>query len=338
MKLILYGAGAAGRYTLAHQRENVLAFADNDAAKWGDRVDGMLVVSPAAARMAFPDATWVATCISAPAREIREDIRKMGVHTAPLYQVLPCHHNLPRAGILSEMVDMAADEKSVEFLVDQWRFRANPDYDEQIPAEDCADIYFPSFITHREDEHFVDCGAADGDTIQSFTRHWERWSAITAFEPDDRNREKIHTSGIAVFSDAISDHDGVERFVSSGDYSSHLGDGMDSVTCFKLDHLLLEPPPTYVKMDIEGAEMAALWGARQVIADHSPVLAICAYHKSEDLWQIPLLIHALNPDYKLFFRRYAEGAWEIVWYAVPPSRIAPRVPLTHESYSENHSG
>jgi hypothetical protein len=51
------------------------------------------------------------------------------------------------------------------------------------------------------------------------------------------------------------------------------------------------------------------------------VLAICAYHASDHLWQIPLLIHALNPSYKIFLRRYAEGAWELVYYAVPPDRV-----------------
>ena len=74
-------------------------------------------------------------------------------------------------------------------------------------------------------------------------------------------------------------------------------------------------------MDIEGAELEALWGARKLLKQHSPVLAICAYHTSDHLWQIPLLIHAINPTYKLFFRRYAEGAFELVWYAVPPERV-----------------
>ena len=97
-------------------------------------------------------------------------------------------------------------------------------------------------------------------------------------------------------------------------------------------------PPTYIKMDIEGAELEALWGARRILKEHSPVLAICAYHTSDHLWQIPLLIHAIQPDYKLYLRRYAEGAFELVWYAVPPDRVKSRIPLAHESYSDNHEG
>ena len=79
--------------------------------------------------------------------------------------------------------------------------------------------------------------------------------------------------------------------------------------------------PTYIKMDIEGAELEALWGARRILKEHSPVLAICAYHTSDHLWQIPFLIHAIQPDYKLYLRRYAEGAFELVWYAVPVDRV-----------------
>ena len=36
---------------------------------------------------------------------------------------------------------------------------------------------------------------------------------------------------------------------------------------------------------------------------------------------ISLLIHALQPEYKLYFRRYAEGTFELCWYAVPPERM-----------------
>jgi hypothetical protein len=76
-----------------------------------------------------------------------------------------------------------------------------------------------------------------------------------------------------------------------------------------------------MKFDIEGAEIEALRGARKILTADSPVLAVCAYHKSEHLYEIPLLIHAIQPDYRLFLRRYAEGAFELVWYAVPPNRL-----------------
>jgi hypothetical protein len=73
-------------------------------------------------------------------------------------------------------------------------------------------------------------------------------------------------------------------------------------------------------MDIEGAELQALRGAARLIRDHQPVLAVCAYHYNEHLWQLPMLMQELWPGYRIVLRRYAEQCWETVYYAVPPER------------------
>lgn len=72
----------------------------------------------------------------------------------------------------------------------------------------------------------------------------------------------------------------------------------------------------YIKMDVEGSEMAALEGASQTIRDLKPKLAISAYHKPEDLWEIPEKILSLNPGYRLFFDHHSPTQWESVYYAL----------------------
>ncbi len=120
----------------------------------------------------------------------------------------------------------------------------------------------------------------------------------------------------------MSDFDGEMSFTATGDYSAHLGGHGKKVMVHKLDSAIdASFAPMYIKMDIEGSELEALWGAREIIRKHSPVLAIFSYHHADHLWQIALLIHAINPDLKLFLRRYAEGTWELVWYAVPVERV-----------------
>ena len=118
-------------------------------------------------------------------------------------------------------------------------------------------------------------------------------------------------------SGVISNRNGAVQVPGVGDSA------MDApkVKCISFQHALYGHPWDAVKMDIEGSELEALWGARRILKEHSPVLAVCAYHTSDHLWQIPLLIHAIQPDYRLFLRRYAEGAFELVWYAVPPERV-----------------
>ena len=88
-----------------------------------------------------------------------------------------------------------------------------------------------------------------------------------------------------------------------------------------LDELARGVAPTYIKMDIEGAEVEALVGARTLISTWHPLLAICLYHRQSDLWRIPLLIHSLYPGYSHFLRAHEPDGWQTVGYFVPPGRL-----------------
>ena len=73
---------------------------------------------------------------------------------------------------------------------------------------------------------------------------------------------------------------------------------------------------SFIKMDIEGAELDALEGGRKIIGSYLPKLAICIYHKPEDLWKIPLFIKNNWNDYKIYIRHHTELMTETVCYAV----------------------
>jgi FkbM family methyltransferase len=111
-----------------------------------------------------------------------------------------------------------------------------------------------------------------------------------------------------------ADGDDASRVLTSG-----TGDVVE-VEAVALDNFLGEPAPTYLKMDIEGSEMDALAGASRIIREQGPLLAICVYHKQDDLWKIPLLIHSLNPEYRFFLRPHKLEVWDLVCYAVPKAR------------------
>jgi hypothetical protein len=74
-------------------------------------------------------------------------------------------------------------------------------------------------------------------------------------------------------------------------------------------------------MDIEGAEYDALRGGVNVIRRDRPILAICVYHTQSDIWRIPLLVHSMVPEYKLYLRAYEGDGFQTVMYAVPSERI-----------------
>jgi hypothetical protein len=95
--------------------------------------------------------------------------------------------------------------------------------------------------------------------------------------------------------------------------------GDTTVTAVALDDVLIEWRPTLIKMDIEGAEIEALAGARRVIAEARAALAVCVYHKPDHLWRIPLLLsHSeTTSDYRYYLRVHGFNGFDAVLYALP---------------------
>lgn len=83
-----------------------------------------------------------------------------------------------------------------------------------------------------------------------------------------------------------------------------------------IDNVLAGGKVTFIKMDIEGTELASLKGAAKTIRKYKPKLAICIYHKKEDLWEIQDYISRLVPEYKFYMRAYEDTATELVLYAI----------------------
>ena len=115
---------------------------------------------------------------------------------------------------------------------------------------------------------------------------------------------------------ALSDHAGTLSFAAEGQLSSaSASDGAVNVPCGRLDDLLAGVAPTFLKLDIEGAELEALKGAAGILAQHRPRLAICSYHRQAHLWQLPLCLQELRPKSTLHLRSHGTEGWELVLYA-----------------------
>ena len=79
----------------------------------------------------------------------------------------------------------------------------------------------------------------------------------------------------------------------------------------------------FLKLDIEGAEIQALEGARQTIIKSRPQMALCIYHKKEHLYQIPLMINDWVKGYRFHLGHYSDTFWETVFYAIPEEIVSP---------------
>ena len=80
---------------------------------------------------------------------------------------------------------------------------------------------------------------------------------------------------------------------------------------------LLSDGIDFIKLDIEGAELDAIKGAKNTIKYYTPILAICIYHKANDWYRIPQKVLEINKNYKIYIRHYMEGIFETVMYFIP---------------------
>ena len=84
-----------------------------------------------------------------------------------------------------------------------------------------------------------------------------------------------------------------------------------------LDDILINQSIDFIKMDIEGAELLALAGAKKSIEKNRPILAISYYHKPDDIWKIPLWLSEHCDNYKFYLRQHHYNSFDSVLYAVP---------------------
>jgi FkbM family methyltransferase len=184
--------------------------------------------------------------------------------------------------------------------------------------------YFSEPITLTEHESFVDCGAYDGDTIESLLKHTQgKYDHIFAFEPDDKNYKKLKeyigrkcVERIEMFKLGCWSTKDVLKFSAADIRTSVSADGEISAPVNSIDIVVKNHPVTYIKMDIEGAELEALHGAAKTIKANHPKLAICAYHKPEDIITLPQYIKSLEGSYKLYLRHHQFVSWDMVLYAI----------------------
>jgi FkbM family methyltransferase len=173
-----------------------------------------------------------------------------------------------------------------------------------------------------ENEVYIDCGCYDELTIRNFIRFCKgRYKKIYGLEPNPEQYELIKR-GLADIKElyllkkgAWSDST-VLQFTEQ-DICSHISDeGSTRIETVSIDEIAENDRVTFIKMDIEGAELQALKGARKTIQRHKPRLAVSIYHKPEDIIEIPNYIQSLVPEYSFYIRHHHFFHAETVLYAL----------------------
>lgn len=206
--------------------------------------------------------------------------------------------------------------KDIEFVI--------PPYN--VLAGFYGNQYFDVF-TPDVQEVVIDAGAFNGETEKEILE-WggDKVKKIYAFELDPQNAEACKRTYERIGGDKIvfinkgTGSKSEEIFIDSGlsgTAGSCIGKGNRKAIITTIDDELRnrEDRVTYIKMDVEGAELESLIGAKEIICQDKPKLAICIYHKYEDPYVIPKYLLSLVPEYKFVVRHYCSWSWETVLYA-----------------------
>jgi len=183
-------------------------------------------------------------------------------------------------------------------------------------AEQARDIYSVPEVHIQTGDVVLDCGA----NIGVFTRQALNKGAakVIAIEPAPENLEclrrnfaaEIAAGKVVVYPKGVWDKDDqltlhVDPHNSAADSflikreGSHDEVKLPLTTIDKLVNELQLEKVSFIKMDIEGAEVRALHGGRQTIARFHPRLALSAYHDVADPVEVPKAVREAWNGYRM---------------------------------------
>ena len=335
--IVIFTAGAAGRNAcraLSAHGVKTTCFADNSNEKLGETtVDEVVfeVIGFQDTISRYPDAY-----IIIPPRNylsvITEQLVAAGYSREKLialdFDVL--NYNLSDKAC-ERVYSLFSDERSRIIFNERLNYLRTGDISYLGKVRDRNQMYFDSdIISLSSSETVIDGGGYNGDTFSEFVKIVKTFKHYYLFEPDLENMNAAKNNLSALNNDFIfssanlsfvpmglwSQRD-ILSFSNAGLSGSRLAEyGETQIDVTSIDEVLSETAATFIKMDIEGAEIQALKGASMTIAKYKPKLAICAYHKVGDFIDIPLLIHEFNQEYRLFLRHYSTDRTDTVCYAV----------------------
>lgn len=214
-----------------------------------------------------------------------------------------------------------ADSESKKVYLDILNFKVSGKIAYLLSSfADKREIY-SRILKLNDRENIIDLGAYDGDTIREFLQASNgRYDYISALEPNEKNFKKLlknteDMENISCLNMGAWNKKDTLIFSNKQGRNARLSSEGMGIKVIDIDSL--ELPASFIKMDIEGSELKALEGAEKTIKKYAPKLYVCAYHRNEDLFTLPIKILELNPDYKIYFRhsKYIP-AWESNFYCV----------------------
>ncbi len=334
-EVIIFGASGNGIFVHEALKQcgvKIKCFTDNDSAKWKTSVNGSRVIPPQELPAVINGKTLI--CIASNwAKDIGLQLSGMGIESYIdlsyfFYEGWKPHfdHELLKKNInnLDAVYHMLEDDESKDVYLSLilYRMTLNPMW-KPVPE---YRQYFHPLIRPKINDVIFDAGAYIGDTAIDFAKLLKNQCQIYAIEPEKTTFEALNRN---LKSRKLED---IVTAIPYGLWSERnrlyieadptmgyaiVNEGKQAIDLISLDEYIENSGaiPNLIKMDLEGSELQALQGAKHTISMQKPKLQICVYHKSDDLWTIPLYIKQLNAEYRFYLGHHAEGYCETVLYA-----------------------
>lgn len=271
------------------------------------------------------------TTLSSVAENIRKIAKKhtLYIPEVPLYgkELFTYEYYLENLEKIESVYHILSDERSKSVYEDMIAFRLSGEGKYLANAENIA-ISYEELLAPLDIKVAVDCGAYKGDSTRMMADTLSP-EKIIAVEPDPKTFLKLSAyaenesrTAVTCVNAAVGREDTVALFMASASRGSGK-EGLSKsaktreVTVRSIDSILDGERIDLLKLDVEGDEMDALIGAADTIRQSKPCLAVSVYHRTGDIFSLPLKVLEMLPDFKLYLRREAcIPAWDITLFAL----------------------
>ena len=346
-EIVIYGAGNFGRLCasiLKKEGYKVICFVDKDKYKYQEYIDSIKVLSIESEELknkknnlicligifnAYVDLSIIENELLLSFKEVINPLSFYDLFSEKIgnYFWLTNKDNyLKNKHRILKAYELLSDEYSKRLFKNILKYRFSNNLNILYKPQNVETQYFPEDINCIYPSlRLIDCGAYNGDTILKILDSNMPILTYIGFEPDIQNvkllsdnlKDKIKIESY-IYPCGVWDRTDKLRFNGGTGSSSHIDSmGDDIINVISIDEVIINKEINFIKMDIEGAEVQALSGTKELISKYEPILAISAYHKYDDLWTILETINSFNIEYKYFMRMYEYNGFGIVYYAIP---------------------
>lgn len=221
---------------------------------------------------------------------------------------------------LDSVYEMLSDGESKEIYENVIKYKLTGDISCLEKAVSDKDKVYRELLEAEKIKSYADLGAYNGDTVRELSEYDPCLERAIALEPDKRTFKKLSAYAdeenrftVTPINAAAWSYDTNLSFDASGNRNSNVGGAGKTVeVCAKALDSVIEGSVDYIKYDVEGSEREAIDGSVKVINEYFPTLLVSLYHRSEDIFALPLLIKEKFPKYRLYIRRYRYiPAWDL---------------------------